>query len=295
MEEDDQDLSKAKRAWLVTINYDDGETRDDFREKDYETYNGLKTTAHKCICDEVGEQGTHHTHMALYFKNATKFQALKKKFPCANLKQVKCPGYAIDYVEGNCPKKKYQLNPTFSEEGERPKQGKRNDIDQVKEIMMKGGKMRDVVPIARSVQSVRMAEIHLKYFERKRTWKPTVKWYWGDTGTGKSHAAHQELPDAYQAMKTAKWWEGYDAHEDVIIDDFRASFCEFVEMLKLLDKYPYMIECKGGSRQFLAKNIVITSCHHPRDVYHTHENVEQLLRRIDVIKKFDVVYKCEES
>ena len=36
------------------------------------------------------------------------------------------------------------------------------------------------------------------------------------------------------SAKTLKWWEGYDGHELVIFDDFRADFCTLQIILKFL-------------------------------------------------------------
>lgn len=172
------------------------------------------------------------------------------------------------------------------ERGDCKKQGRRTDIIDVKDMLTDGGNMRDIVPHATSVQSVRMAEIHLKYFEQKRMWKPNVQWFWGATGTGKTRSAYELMEDPYTTLDTANWWEGYDAHENVIIDDMRGDFMKYHQLLKLLDRYPYIVECKGGSRQFLAKNIIITSAYHPKDIFHTREDISQLMRRIDCVKEF---------
>lgn len=172
------------------------------------------------------------------------------------------------------------------ERGDCKKQGRRTDIEDIKNLLTEGCRLRDIVPVATSVQSVRMAEIHLKYFERKRDWKPEVMWFWGPTGTGKTREAYEILEDPYTTLDTGNWWEGYDAHPHVIIDDMRGDFMKYHRLLKLLDRYPYIIECKGGSRQFLAEKIIITSAYHPRDIFSTREDIEQLLRRIDCVKEF---------
>jgi len=57
-----------------------------------------------------------------------------------------------------------------------------------------------------------------------------------------------EFNDIYWKDDT-KWWDGYDKHESIVIDDFRASNIEFNHLLKLLDRYPMRIETKGGYRQ----------------------------------------------
>ena len=141
-----------------------------------------------------------------------------------------------------------------------------------------------------SYQLVKFGSELLKYYEKKRDWVPNVKWYYGSTGTGKTKAAYDEYngKDFWRSSKNLKWWEGYDAHENVLIDEFRADFCTFHELLEILDRYDYRVECKGGSRQLLAKNIIITSNKHPKDIFEhrCEEDIEQLMRRISSVKCF---------
>jgi len=171
------------------------------------------------------------------------------------------------------------------ERGQRPQQGKRNDIVEVKQVIAQGGGMRAVIDVTNSYQAYRAAEMILKYCERKRDFKPIVKWYWGPTGTGKTRRAMEECKDPWISGKTLQWWQGYDAHEHVIIDDFRGDYCTFHELLRILDRIPYTVEYKGGSRQLLAKLIIITCPKHPEQVYDTREDIQQLIRRIDVIEE----------
>jgi len=90
--------------------------------------------------------------------------------------------------------------------------------------------------------------------------------------------------------KSLKWFDGYDAHPDIIVDDFRRDFCTFHELLRILDRYPFRVETKGGSRQLLAKNTVITCPWKPDIIYQSRsqEDIGQLLRRIDEVKLFGV-------
>lgn len=141
--------------------------------------------------------------------------------------------------------------------------------------------MLDIIEHASSYQSLKAGEILLKYGEAGRSTKPIVIWIHGPTGTGKSAMAHKLAPDAWWTAKTLKWWDGYDAHANVVIDDFRADYCTFHELLRILDRYPYRVETKGGSRQLLANLIVVTSPFPPEHVYREREDIGQLLRRID--------------
>lgn len=235
---------------------------------------------HILVADEVGEE-EHTPHLHIYFelKNAKSFSKIKKEFPRANIQVSK--GSAEDNFE-YLSKQKLIRN-----DGEPKQQGKRNDIHEIISQIENGGmRMRDVVREATSCQSIRMAEIRLKYFEPKRNFKPEVYWLYGATGCGKSRKALELcIDEPYYALDTIQWWEGYDAHQEVIIDDMRRDFCKFHQLLKLLDRYAYRVECKGGSRQFVARKIIITSPYSPEEMYRnkTEEDLEQLSRRIDFL------------
>lgn len=172
--------------------------------------------------------------------------------------------------------------------GEPAKQGKRKDIDVVREVVRGGGGMRAVIENASSYQAAKFGELLLKYQEKGRDFEPEVRWYYGSTGSGKTKAAFDEFPDAWFSQKDGQWFDGYDAHEVAVFDDFRKDFCKFHTLLRLLDRYPYRIENKGGSRQFLARVIIIT-CPWAPDVLYSNrdgEEVAQLERRIHVLKLF---------
>lgn len=265
-------MSEQHRGFCFTLN--------NYTEDDLAHMNDMDGT-YLIYGKEVGESGTPHLQGYIYYAKKATFKKVKKFLPTAHIEAQKGTIIqAIDY----CKK-----DGDFVEIGECPSQGKRTDLDKIKEKVKKNEviKMRDVVMDCKSYQSVRMAEVMLKYHEVKRDWKPYVRWFWGSTGTGKTREAHKILgEDCYTAMETNKWWEGYDAHENVIIDDMRGDFAKFHVLLRLLDRYEFRLEYKGGSRQFLARNIIITSCHHPREMYDTREDIEQLIRRIDEIVEF---------
>lgn len=181
-----------------------------------------------------------------------------------------------------------------------PSQGKRKDIDVVRDVLASGGGMRQVASSASSYQSLRCAEVLLKYFEAKRDFPPECFWFHGATATGKTRRAFDMFAE-YQSRlewsadeepwisgKNLQWWEGYDANKFVIVDDFRKDFCTFHELLRILDRYPYRVMTKGGSRQLLARVIVITCPWKPEVLFNTRsdEDIGQLLRRITSVELF---------
>jgi hypothetical protein len=172
------------------------------------------------------------------------------------------------------------------EEGSRRVQGERTDLSKLRTDVLNGSKVKDILlENELNAGDIRVAQTFFTYLEPERNSKPTVYWYFGPTGTGKSKKA-SEFNDVYWKDDT-KWWEGYDRQETVVLDDFRASNVKFNHLLKLLDRYPMRVENKGGYRQLNSKTIIITTNRHPKDCYNlTDEQIEKLLRRIDVIEHF---------
>lgn len=235
--------------------------------------------------EEVGElEGTPHLQGYVYFEHGKTRGATCKALGGRARVSARYPDSTPEFASDYCKK----LNKYF-EKGELPHQGKRSDIDEIREFLQTTPKMRQVVNVAKSYQAVKLAECWLKYWEPIRSWEPKVEWFWGATGTGKTRKAHEIMEDPYVAKK-GKWWEGYDAHANVILDDFREDWYTFDDFLKLLDRYEYRVECKGSSRQMLARHIIITAPQHPRDMFTSPfmtEDINQLLRRIDNIVKFE--------
>lgn len=257
-------------------------TINNYTQDDIERINNLECMymAHSL---EVGDSGTPHIQGYLELHNASTITALSKKLVRAHIEISKG---SAEQNKAYCSKNN---NTTFTERGTPKQQGKRNDLKEIKEKLKSGTlKIREVVLETQNMQQIRHAEILLKYHEKKRDFKPTVKWYYGSTGSGKTRQAVEELgEDYYSVMRNVKWWEGYDGHEAVLIDDLRSNMINFVDLLVLLDRYAYRVETKGGSRQLLAKTIIITSPMSPVAMFSTSgENIQQLIRRIDEIKRF---------
>jgi hypothetical protein len=131
---------------------------------------------------------------------------------------------------------------------------------------------------------LKVIDRYCTYLESNKRTKPNVEWYCGSTGTGKSKKAC-EFNDICWKDYT-KWWDGYDQHETIVIDDFRASHMKFNNLLRLLDQYPYGREVKGGYRWLNSKNIITTK--HPKEVYNkSDEDTQQLMRRITKLLRFE--------
>lgn len=125
--------------------------------------------------------------------------------------------------------------------------------------------------MSRAHKSFNAYRSSLKQNQRKTTTKVLVMY--GPSGTGKSHTANnigQANGGAYWLRKPADggidWWDNYNGEPVVIIDEFY-GWLPFDTLLRLCDKYPYLVNTKGSFVPFVAKLIIITSNKPPREWY----------------------------
>lgn len=261
-------MSKS-RSYCFTLN--------NYTEEEYLLASSIECR-YLVIGKEVGESGTPHLQGYVFLENPRSLASLKKSMVRAHIEVAKgTPLQASIY----CKK-----DGDFIEKGEIPVKGKRTDLDEIRELVNAGQGMREMVDKANSYQSIRSAELILKYKEKKRDWKPEVIWVCGKSGTGKTRWVYDNYPydDIHKQPATdTKWFEGYDAHPVVLIDevDMQTSYSDLKE---LTDRYAMRVHYKGGMRSFLAKVIVLTSLETPQNLYaHKPESGKEMLRRIDRI------------
>lgn len=234
---------------------------------------------------EVGEKGTPHLQGYAELESRITFKKLAKYLNGFHIEGRK--GTAQDAIR-YCSK----AGDTTTY-GVPKSPGQRTDLQTLKSLLqetscIKGLLDNDSLQI--NYQSLRFAENLLKYYEKPRYFKPTVTWYYGRSGAGKTRRAVTKVPQAYfKSNGSGKWWPGYDGEEDIIVDDVESSNYGLKYILGLIDRFPFTVEVKGGSRQFQGRNIYITSLQHPEDEYksewHSEKILPQLLRRIDHLEE----------
>lgn len=112
--------------------------------------------------------------------------------------------------------------------------------------------------------------------------------YVGPAGCGKSDDVFRRYVGAYWKAP-GKWWDKYDRQECVVFDDFDGSWFSCSELLRILDRYPVLVETKGSHTDLDATHTyVITSNVNPEEWYRKHcETVpahkKAILRRITTI------------
>lgn len=228
---------------------------------------------------EIASTGTPHLQgFVTLNKKTTRSGVSNMFFPCKP--HVESANGSVEDNRTYCSK-----DGDFREFGVVAKPGRRCDINAVREIVKAGGTFSDVMESCNSYQALKFAEIYIKNQPYERTNAPTVIWLWGSTGTGKSRLAHKLSSDPYVHSGTT-FWNGYDGQTDVIFDDFDLEMFGYRNLLRILDRYKYMVNVKGSYVPFRAKQIIIT-CEFPPASLWNGNTFDQVMRRLKGVQCMD--------
>jgi hypothetical protein len=105
---------------------------------------------------------------------------------------------------------------------------------------------------------------------RARNWATHTTVLYGPPGTGKTRwCMDHGGEEAYWLKKpigNSVFFDGYDGQEIVIIDEFY-GWIPFDLLQRMCDRYPLLVDTKGGMTNFYPKKIFITSNKHPSQWY----------------------------
>ena len=234
--------------------------------------------------EQCPETGRLHWQGYVCFANPMGLKGVKRFLPTAHW-EVRRGSHedALDYVT----KERTRVQGTSPViRGEPPKQGKRSDLEDFTRAAIGGATDRELLddfPVSFLRYGRALGGIRLACLE-DRSWKTITIVLHGPTGCGKSRWAHETFPKAYTKDPT-KWWNEYVGQPVVIFDEFYGQL-QHEYMLKLMDRYPLLVEIKNGYTRFCSKLLIITSNAEPTDWYSglTERGVNwkpQFFRRID--------------
>ena len=247
------------------------------------TLRRLKGVKYCIYGKEVGKEcGTPHLQGTIIYNSAKTESAVRKLMKGCHIEVCKYLHKSITYCKkeedhtewGEAPKSKQQI-------GEDERQRWTNI-----RIACEEDRMDDVDPKVRFNQH-RACEHFRSIGSKKRKFEDTeekMEWYCGPSGTGKSRKAREENPDAYMKMCN-KWWDGYENHDVVIIEDFDSAHSVLNHHMKIWgDRYSFLAEHKGGARMIRPKKIIVTSNYHPEEIWFKSAELEPILRRFKVTR-----------
>lgn len=276
-----------KRYWCFTLNNYTAEECQAIQDL-VDTDNTLQALI---VGKEVGENGTPHLQGYIGFKTPVRPKTVLRKLPlrCANVEPSRSSA-AIAYCkkDGN-----------LLVEYKTSQQGKRTDLDSLCEEVKKGTPDKDLfekfpstyLKYNKHVSAVRGVLQEARGIGRP----PVVLWLYGSTGTGKTAYAYGDalargypIEEIWQSMGKLDWFDGYNGQKIAILDDFRAEDAKWNFFLRLLDRYPFRVNRKGSTVQWVPSIIYITCPYSPEKLWATttDEDIEQLKRRITYLYSF---------
>lgn len=237
----------------------------------------LTTVTYWCLADEIGEQGTPHTHIYIESKSPIAFKTILNRFP-SSVAHIE-PAY------GNCNEnrayirkegKKHQdknhtsVEGTFEEWGTPTPQTKlfgRNQIPCIiLELIDQGASDAEIIRIAPEsfnnfpmIDKIRQC---LKEDQYKRIFrKLEVKYVFGETNTYKTRTIMESLGDYSQVFRITDYTHPFDSYKNqniIVFEEFRSSL-RLSEMLNYCDGYPCDLKARYANKQACFEKVYIVS------------------------------------
>lgn len=281
------------RKWQLTFNnpVEHGFTHD----KIVEGIEALAAVRYWCMCDEVGHEGTYHTHLYIVFDNPKLHTVLANAFPGAHRENVKGtsqqnrdyvlkdgekynkqPDGSYDYLDSSGTRHTgINYSDTFQEFGELPheQQGKSKDVEKILALVRDGASNYEIV------EAVPSAMMNLEKVDRTRSmfrdklfsesWRDLeVTYIFGKTGAGKTRSVMDEYgySSCYRVTDYKHPFDTYDGQDVIIFEEFRSSL-KHGDMLNYLDGYPLLLPCRYFNRQACYTKVFIITNVPPDEQY----------------------------
>ncbi len=190
--------------------------------------------------------------------------------------------------------------------GKPPKQGKRTDMDDMKELIDDGTSKGGVSEIILWEKNFGLMVRYHKSMRRykflcetklARVWRNVhVSVFYGSTGSGKTRAAEAAVDFSIKASGI-KWWDSYEfSMKSVLVDEFNNNW-RVDKTLALMDGAPMLLENKGGHVWAGYTNIIFTTNLQPQN-FHGNASQEHRLaidRRVDEWVNYDTMKELVDT
>lgn len=297
-------MKDRSRKWLLTINNpsEHGFTHEQIKI----CLLSIKNITYWCMCDEVGQNNTYHTHLFIYRTNAIRFSQIKKLFPPAHIDF--CMGTTQEnrnYIrkEGDYAdslKAETNIKESFEEFGVCPeeRQGARNDLSELYTMIKDGLTDYDILEynpnyMKQLDQIERTRQVILfKEFEEKIR-DVEVIYQCGDSGTGKSKNILDEygFKNVYRITDKYHPFDSYAGQDVIVFEEFYSSNWHISNILNYLDIYPIKLPSRYNNKQACYTKVFINTNIPLEEQYSEIQNTQPdawkaFLRRIHKVKKY---------
>lgn len=250
----------GSRSWCWTLF--------DFTEEDKNRINAIQ-----CRYSIYGVETcpkTKKTHLQGYteFKKPIRMNAVKNLFERRDIHLETRKG-TREQAREYCKKENQ-----FTENGDWEKggQGKRNDLREVGDRILAGATKLEIAEDAPDIfikyhNGINALKAVVEEKETREFRKLDVEVLWGDSGVGKTKAAHQNHPGIFTVNSGETFpFDGYDGQKAILIDDFYGDI-KYGFLLRVLDGHQLRVNVKGGHRYARWNKVIITSNRPPSQWY----------------------------
>lgn len=305
--------NEQHRKYLLTIN----------NPKDYglghaeiKAILSLFSLVYYCIVDEIGEQGTHHTHVFVVFASPVRFSTIQRRFGVAHID----PAYGSasqnrDYLRKDgkwedTKKSETTVEGSFEEYGEMPteQEEKHGLMYRVRQMLEDGASTTEIICEfpnlgfrVNQIDTLRQAILEDKYSTDNRDVE--VVYIHGETGTGKTsgiYSAHdpRDVCRITNYKGDRIYFDSYRGQSVIVFEEFHSQI-PMPDMLSYLDVYPLMLPARYHDRVACYSAVYITSNIPITQQYTEVQRNEPatwdaFIRRIRKIRRYDGTGKYED-
>lgn len=291
---------KSSRKYQLTINNP--------IEKGY-THDTIKiileqfSLVYWCMCDEIGKEGTYHTHIFFIAKSGVMFDTVQNRFYGAHIEAARGGNtdnynYIRKIGDKYADKQETNLPDTFEECGTLPadRQSCNSLSNEIFEMIENGSTDYEIISSYpnsyKNIDSIRKARQIIEEEKVKNKFRNIYVCYlWGKTGTGKTRTVMEKYgyENVYRITNYEHPFDNYNGQKVILFDEFRSSL-KIGDMLTYLDGYPVMLPCRYSNKValfdtvYFATNIPIEQQYENVQLYEP-ETFKAFLRRINENKE----------
>lgn len=298
--------TSASRKYQLTINNpaDHGFDHETIKE----TLAALTGCIYWCMCDEVGEQGTPHTHLYVAFQNAKEFQTIHRRFYGAHIEAARGSHQENrDYIRKDgkyrdTEKADTNLPDTFEESGQLPDESDRRmkQSEAILAMIEAGASNAEILrtyPSAMNhlprIEQARQTLLEEKYRDAFRGLQ--VTYIWGKTGVGKTRGIMERYGyrNVYRVTNYKNPFDGYKGEPVILFDEFRSSL-PLEDMLKYMEGYPLNLPARFSDRAACFEAVYVVS-NIPMEKQYPQVQMEEPETWAAFLRRFERIYELQPA